>query len=153
MAGQGTAAAGDGVGHEFPQFDPTHMSSRSTRFVASSKSPLEDKVAIAPNMQYHEDKRREWVKTTSNYSISKAFGMSALLPWAESAQSSIITDAHVLAMNDSEFCADHEPPTFSRDLWGYLTLLALKAGPSQKARASQIAIYFFVFKIELQLSD
>ena len=54
--------------------------------------------------------------------ISKAFEMSKLLPWAESAQGATITEAHVAYLASSDECMDNDPQRLSRDLWGYLNL-------------------------------
>ena len=38
-----------------------------------------------------------------------------LLPWAESAQSTTICDAHVDALASSDICMDHDPQKLSRE--------------------------------------
>ena len=90
--------------------------------MAGGKSLFEDKVAISSDMKYTDDNKREWLKTIANYLISKAYEMKYFLPWAESAQSQVITEDHVEALRDSGFCSDNEPSKLSRDLWGYLNL-------------------------------
>ena len=79
------------------------------------KKPIfEDKVAISSNMQYSESGKRSWLKTTRNYLISKAFEMHKLLPWAESAQAQVISDAHVAHLGTSDVCMDNDPQRLSR---------------------------------------
>ena len=55
------------------------------------KTLFEDKVAISPVGQYRDDQKHEWLESTRNYLISKAFEMDACLRWAESAQATEIT--------------------------------------------------------------
>jgi hypothetical protein len=90
--------------------------------IGSTKPLFDDKVAISQDMKYSEDNKREWMKTTTNYLISKAYEMKYFLPWAESAQAQVITEAHVDALRSTEYCSDHDPAKLSRDLWGYLNL-------------------------------
>ena len=77
---------------------------------------FEDKVAVSATGQYQEAGKQEWVETTRNYLVSKAFEMHAYLLWAESAQATTITDAHVAWLGSSGLCSDHDPQRLSRDL-------------------------------------
>ena len=86
------------------------------------KTLFEDKVAVSATGQYQDSTKQEWVETTRNYLVSKAFEMHAFLLWAESAQAMTITDNHIAWLAASGFCSDHEPQRLSRDLWGYLNL-------------------------------
>ena len=52
-------------------------------------------------MKYTDAKKAGWLKTTQNYLISKALEMGHYLAWAESFQSSIITDDHIRALSSS----------------------------------------------------
>ena len=65
---------------------------------------------------------RDWVETTRNYLVSKAFERHAYLLWAESAQAVAITEGHIGWLANSGVCSDHDPHRLSRDLWGNLNL-------------------------------
>ena len=90
------APAAPDADQDFPMFDVDTRGNPGNKFsIPTHKKPsFEDKVAIAPRMQYSDEKKREWAKTTSNYFISNPFEMSAN-PGEESAQSTAIMDAHV----------------------------------------------------------
>ena len=109
-----------------PTFDPRARRAVGAQFYSigatDRKSVFEDKVAISPVGQYNEGQKQEWVKTTSNYLVSKAFEMAAFLPWAESAQAHPITHEHVNALTESGYMVEVEPLRLSKDLWGYLNL-------------------------------
>ena len=80
----------------FPRFNADQVGPGASRPQVyatndSRRQLFQDKVAIAPNMQYTEEGKRGWLETISNYLISKAFELSMFLPWAESAQSVTIT--------------------------------------------------------------
>ena len=108
---------------QFPKFDAQQRSSAAFHHVGGDRKTLfEDKVAISPVGQYRDEQKHEWLESTRNYLISKAFEMDAFLRWAESAQAVEITHAHVGWLSQSSFCSDHEPHRLSRDLWGYLNL-------------------------------
>ena len=90
------AAGTDGHGISFPQFDNAKVRMVVYHHVGGErKSLFEDKVAVSATGQYQESSKQEWVETTRNYLVSKAFAMSAFLLWAESAQAATITEAHV----------------------------------------------------------
>ena len=82
---------------------------------------FDDKIAAAEHMRY-SDGTKSWLKTTTNYLISKAHEMKDFLPWAESFQSQVITPQHVRALADAGICSDVEPEKLSKDLRGYLNL-------------------------------
>ena len=104
--------------------------------VGDKKSLFEDKIAISPAMLYSDENKREWLKTTRNYPISKAFEMKHFLPLAESAQNQTVTEAHVKSLRSTDYCMDTEPSKLSRDLWGYLNLrLTCEKGSIQQRRA------------------
>ena len=67
-------------------------------------------------MKYFDSKRTEWLKTTTNYLISKVLEMRELLPWAESFQSQVIEHAHVQALANSGVSSDIGPAKMSLDL-------------------------------------
>ena len=109
----------------YPKFDKARISAAVYQQIddpATRRAIFEDKVAVAPNMQYKGSDKVAWLKTTSNYLCSKAFEMSKLLLWAESAQEHAITEQHISALSESGMCMDVHPIRLSRDLWGYLNL-------------------------------
>ena len=112
----------DGV--SFPVFDVRKRREVRAEFfaVGDRKPAFEDKVAVSATGQYNEADRQAWVKTTSNYFVSKAFEMASFLPRAESAQSQQISHAHVHALQESGCMCGVEPLQLSKDLWGYLNL-------------------------------
>ena len=73
-------------------------------------------------MKYTDAKKNEWVKTTTNYLISKALEMKHYLQWAESFQGHEISDSHVRGLANSGVCSDHDPSRLSFELWGHLNL-------------------------------
>ena len=83
---------------------------------------FDDKTATSDQMKYSDGRRSEWLKTTTNYLVSKVFEMRELLPWAESFQHKTITDEHIRALASSSLCLDVSPEKISRDLWGFLNL-------------------------------
>ena len=90
----------------FPKFDRSFSTapglSAPVYNIGDKRSLFEDKVAISSEMRYAEDSRRDWLKTTTNYLISKAYEMKYFLPWAESAQSQVINESHVEALKSTE---------------------------------------------------
>ena len=68
-------------------------------------------------MKYTDAKNAEWLKTTRNYFISKALETRHYLPWAESYQSSVITDDHVRALSVPRVCSDYDLLRLSFELW------------------------------------
>ena len=89
----------------------------------SSRRPIfDEKTATSDQMRYTGAKNKEWLKTTSNYLISKAYEMKELLPWAESFQSHEITSEHIAAIAGCGLCMDAPVEKLSLDLWAYLNL-------------------------------
>ena len=125
---RGTAQAGAAQSNDdevpnFPVFNVNNRSGAVHHHVGGDRKTLfEDKVAISVVGQYRDDQKHEWLESTRNYLISKAFEMDAFLRWAESAQATEITHGHIGWLSQSGFCADQEPHRLSRDLWGYLNL-------------------------------
>ena len=77
------------------------------------RRPLfDEKTATSDQMKYVDSRRTEWLKTTTNYLISKVFEMRELLPWAESFQSQTILDEHVAALAQGHLCLDSSPRRF-----------------------------------------
>ena len=68
-------------------------------------------------MRYKESSKQEWLKTATNYLISKAYEMASFLPWTEQFQSSVIIEADIRGLTESGFCIDNDPVKLSRDLW------------------------------------
>ena len=126
---ESTTAAGwtfveQGDGAQYPKFQAQMRKEAKVAFFAigERKSVFEDKVAVSPTGQYTENDSQGWIRTTSNYLVSKAFEMAAFLPWAESAQSQQIAHSHVNALSECGMMCSVEPLQLPRDLWGYLNL-------------------------------
>ena len=77
--------------------------------VVARRSLFDDQIASANNMKYTDAKKREWLRTTTNYSISKDHGSKHFLPLAESFQSHVIGEHQALAFADCGVCSDIDP--------------------------------------------
>ena len=105
-----------------PRMPGQHFIGADDRRPDDRRPLFDEKTATSDLMRYNDSKRTEWLKTTTNYLISKVFEMRELLPWAESFQSQTILDEHIAALSQSHLCLDSSPEKISRDLWGYLNL-------------------------------
>ena len=84
---------------------------------SSRRSLIDDKIAAADYMRYSDGKKEEWLKTTTNHLMSKAYEMKVFLPWAEGFQSHVITGEHLQALAHAGVCSDIDPLKLSQDLW------------------------------------
>lgn len=73
-------------------------------------------------MRYKDTHKQEWLKTTTNYLISKAYEMAAFPLWAEQFQSRVITELEMQGLAQSGNCIDNDPVKLSRGLLGFLSL-------------------------------
>ena len=104
-------------------FQANHHEMQPGLHTRSDRRPIfDDKIASSDVMKYSDARRTEWVKTTTNYLISKALEMKHYLQWAESFQGHEISHAHVRGLANSGLCRDHDPFRLSFELWGHLNL-------------------------------
>ena len=98
----------------------------------TGKAIFDDKVAIAESMKYQTavrtdgevpiEKKFGWSRIARNYFISRAQEMQQLLLWAESFQTTTISQAHIEEIAQQGWCMDHFAAKLSRDLLGYFNL-------------------------------
>ena len=102
-------------------FQAKHHEMQPGLHTRSDRRPISDD-NIASSMKYTDATRTEWVKTATNYLMSKAPEMRHYLQWAESFQGHEISDAQVRDRANSGVCSDHDPYRLSFELWGHLNL-------------------------------
>ena len=87
------------------------------------KRPVfDDKVAMDASHRYNEKTQEEWLKTTKNYLVSKAYEMELLLDWAEGFQLHPISPADVAACDSAPCMTNIAATRLDRELWSWLNL-------------------------------
>ena len=72
--------------------------------------------------RYDDKRQEEWLKTTKNYSVRKAYEMEVLLDWAEAFQLHAISPADVAACDNTPAMANIAATRLDRELWSWLNL-------------------------------